>query len=264
MRINTALERMIFERATFVVCVTHHHTEILRQAYPGVPPEKFVTIPNGFDGGEWDGVEAALDADSPNLAKFTITYTGQLYQARNPLPLFRALRALIDAGDIDRERVRVELIGWCDLAEGRRVTDIAEDCGIGDCINMRGPLARPEALRELTQSNLLLLLAEGLTVQIPGKTYEYLKAGRPILALTSKGALADLLRRTGGSSVVDPRDIAGIAAVVRERYRQWKEGLPQAGPDQLLVSQFDRRILAGRFADLFTRSVQPVDADATP
>ena len=263
-RIDAALERMIIEQATFVVCVTDQHTEILRRSYPGLPPEKFVTIPNGFDGGEWDSVDTTFDLNSWKATNFTITYTGQLYQARNPLPLFQALRTLIEKGDIDREHIRVDLIGWCDLADGRRVSDMAEDCGIGHCVNVRGPLARPEALRALTQSDLLLLLAEGLTIQIPGKTYEYLKAGRPILALTSKGALADLLRRTGGASVVDPDDGAGIAAVVGETYRHWKEGRPQAGANHVLVSQFDRRMLAGRFADLFTRSSAPMDAAPIP
>jgi len=274
MRVNAALERMVIDRATFVVCVTNEHTETLRRAYPEFPKGKFHTIPNGFDGREWEDLDAKpewenLDAkpdpvESRKKTKFTITYTGQLYQARNPLPLFRALRQLIDAGDIDRERFQVELIGWCDLAEGRRVADIAEDCGLADCIHVRGPRNRLETLRSMSKANLLLLLAEGWTVQIPGKTYEYMRAGRPILALTSKGALADLLRSTGGASVVDPHDVAGISAVVRETYRHWKEGRSLAGADPAVVAHFDRRVLAGRFAQLFAKSVLPVDSVASP
>jgi hypothetical protein len=55
--------------------------------------------------------------------------------------------------------------------------------------------------------------------------------------------------------VVDPRDVTGIAAAVRETYRRWKEGRPLPGADQTVVSGFDRRVLAGRFAELFTKSV---------
>jgi len=263
MRIDATLERMIIKRAAFVVCVTDQHTEMMRRVYAGFPPEKFITIPNGFDGGEWDSIRTELSVvDSRKDTKFTITYSGTLYQARNPFPVFRALKVLIDAGEIDRDRVLVQLIGWCDLAEGRRVADIAADCGISECVNMRGPLARPEALKALTGSNLLLLLAEGLTAQIPGKTYEYLRAGRPILALTSEGALADLLRRTGGAWVVDQRDVAGIVAAVREIYRRWNDGRPLAGAPQASVSGFDRRVLAGRFAELFTRSARSLPAGA--
>ena len=256
LRIDAALERMILKRATFVVCVTEQHTEALRRSHPECPPEKFLTIPNGFDGAEWDGVGTEGDGvDRGPEAKFTVTYTGQLYHARNPLPLFQALKVLIDAGDIDRECVQVEFIGWVDPAEQRRVTEMAEVCGVAQCTHVRGPRARPETLKAQAASSLLLLLAEGLTTQIPGKTYEYLRAGRPILALTSEGALADLLRRTGGAWVVDPGDVTGIAAAVRETYRRWKEGRPLPGADQAVVSGFDRRVLAGRFAELFMKSV---------
>lgn len=165
-------------------------------------------------------------------------------------------------GNVDRERVQVELTGWCDLAEGRRVADIAKECGIGGCIHLRDPRSRLETLKSIAMSNLLLLLAEGWTAQIPGNTYEYLRAGRPILALTPEGALADLLRRAGGARMVDPKDIAGIAAVVLETYRGWEKGYPLAGADRAVASCLDRRMLAGRFVELFTRSLPSADTAA--
>jgi hypothetical protein len=107
----------------------------------------------------------------------------------------------------------------------------------------------------MTQSNLLLLLAEGWSVQIPGKTYEYLRAGRPILALTSEGAAARLLRTTGGAWVVDPADHAGIATALREVHRRWRAGEDGPLAEPAAVAAFDRRRLAGRFADLFDQSL---------
>jgi hypothetical protein len=80
-----------------------------------------------------------------------------------------------------------------------------------------------------------------------------LRAGRPLLALTPEGALANFLLRTGAGWVVDPKDDAGVLGAVRERYRQWKAG--ERGPvaDQEIVAGFDRRKLAGRLAELFDR-----------
>ena len=110
----------------------------------------------------------------------------------------------------------------------------------------------------MAQSDLLLLLAEGLTLQIPGKTYEYLRAGRPILALTSEGALADLLRRTGGAWVVHPKDESGISEAVLQAYRGWENGFASPRANQAMVGGFDRRLLAGQFAKLFERSISEV------
>ncbi len=193
-RIEQALERMVVSRANSVVCVTHLHAHLLRQTYPGLSPDRFITIPNGFDEEEWKKIDRGLDKAATKVQRtFVIRYAGSLYQRRNPLPLFRAVQTLIDSYALDRETILIELIGWCDLAEGRSVMHMTEKCGIADRVKFTGPLARADTLRRMAQADLLLLLAEAQPYQIPGKAYEYLRAGRPILALTSEGALAQLL-----------------------------------------------------------------------
>lgn len=245
--LETTLERMVVRRANVVACVTEPHARWFRQVYSDVPPDKFVTIPNGFDGAEWEALRGSGFRPLRN-ERFVITYAGSFYHRRSPLPLFRALRSLINAREVAPERIRVDLIGHSDAAG---VTEMAADSGVAECVQITGPLNRPEALRQVAQSDLLLLLAEGLTFQVPGKTYEYLRAGRPILALTSQGAVADLLRRTGGAWVVDPADESGVRAAVGDAYRRWRDGLEEPRPDPDVVAGFDRRLLAGRLAEAF-------------
>jgi len=258
-RIERALERIVVSRANAVLCVTDQHRNVLRQAYPRLPFNKFVTIPNGYDESEWDALEGESKRGRPvRKDKFVITYAGTFYQKRNPMPLFLALRALCDSGEIDRERVRVDLIGWCNVAGGRCVKEMASEYGLGECVHIVGPLSRREALRRVAHSDLLLLLAEDLTLQVPGKAYEYLRSGRPILALTSEGALSDLLRRTGGAWVVDPNDESRIADAVLQTYRDWEDGISSPRANQAVVAEFDRRLLAGRFASLLERSISEV------
>jgi hypothetical protein len=251
-RISGALERMVLTRAQKVICVTEEHAELLRSAYPKLPPSKFVVVRNGFDGVEWDRAvaSAAIPEDEAGRPeKFRITYAGKLYMKRSPVSVFRALRTLIDAGEIRREDAQVELIGWCESSDGHSVADLISEAGLEDCVEMAGLLSHSDTLRRLSQSNLQLLLAEELTTQIPGKTYEYLKTGRPILALTRAGAVATLLRQTGGSWVVDPDDQDGVTEAIRECYRTWKHGLPGRAPDASLVESFDRRKTTGQIAD---------------
>jgi hypothetical protein len=113
---------------------------------------------------------------------------------------------------------------------------------------MLGPLPRRETLRRLLDSNLLLLLGHNFTMQVPGKLYEYLRTGRPILALAPAGAQTDLLRATGGAWIVEPDDGVGVVEAVRDAYRRWQTGQSGPHPDVRLVSGFDRRVLVGRFA----------------
>ena len=253
-RLETALERVVVRRANVVACVTERHRLWLRHVHPDVRDEKLVTIPNGFDGAEWERVDEELRRVEPRSRdRFLVTYAGNLYHRRSPLPLFRALSSLLDSGHVARERVQVDLLGHCDVAGGTSVSAMAEACGLAGSVTITGPLGRMEALRRVARSDLLLLLAEGLTQQIPGKTYEYLRTGQPILALTGEGATADLLSRTGGAWVVDPGDLAGVAAAVLEAYRRWQDGRPGPTPDPEVVAGFDRRVLCGQFAAAFER-----------
>ncbi len=251
-RIERCLESMVLRRVTTVVCVTDPHTKLLRASFPYLPSEKFHTILNGYDGEEWE----ALDLRNGNGCQgpsdhFVITYAGSLWQRRSPLPLFRALGKLVTSGEVKADSLRIDLIGWCEVAQGQQVHEMAAAHGIGACLSLVGPLGRAQTLSRLVASNLLLLLAEDWTLQIPGKTYEYLRSGRPILALTQNGALADLLRMTGGGWVMDPDDEVAITAALRQAYVNWSVGTLNPVADSRIVTSFDRRLLAGRYAELF-------------
>jgi hypothetical protein len=258
-KINHRLERMIIARANAVVCVTEEHAAELRAAYNRMPPSKFTVVMNGFDGSEWEEANQILQQNPPQDAgtpqKFRIAYAGTLYMRRSPAPLFQALRTLIDAGEMAPGEVSVELIGWCESSEGHTVTNLISQARLEKNVSIIGPLNRFDAWRRLSQSDLLLLLAEGLVTQIPGKTFEYLKTYRPILALTSEGAVANLLRRTGGGWVVNPNDLTGVINAIRECYYSWKHRLPGRSPDPTIVESFDRRRTTGRIAELLNSLV---------
>jgi hypothetical protein len=217
-----------------------------------VPPQNFVTIPNGYDDAEWPVADSlAVDSSAQTGRQFVISYTGSLYLGRNPLPIFRALHHLAESGEIDLSRVRIDLIGDCETSEGRPVVDIARECGVHQAVNVHRTMPKMDVLRRMLASDLLLLLAEELTLQIPAKAYEYLRAARPILALASHdGAVTDLLRRTHGAWIVHPADDVGIAAALRDAYKSWLAGRYARVPDGSVVAQFDRQHTVRDLAEL--------------
>ena len=252
-RVNARLERAVVQRAATVICVTDGHTSLLRRYYTSCQPEKFVTVPNGYDGAEWEQAERDTGPDGAGArdGRFVITYAGALYVGRSPLLVLEALRRLSQAGDLALERVRLDVVvydGVRQLPDGRDIMDVARELGLGGSVQVLGPLPRRETLRRLLDSDVLLLLGHNLAVQIPGKLYEYLRSGRPILAVAPPGAQTDLLRATGGAWIVAPDDLEGAVEAVRDAYRRWQAGQPGPEADARLVSGFDRRVLVGRFA----------------
>ena len=151
--------------------------------------------------------------------------------------------------EIDIGRLRFDFIGWCETVKGRPLEEVVAEHGLSGHVRVESPLMKTETFRRLAQSGLLLLLAEDLTLQVPSKAYEYLRAGRPVLALAPReGAVADLFATTGGGRVVDPTDSAGIEAVLREAYLGWSDGRDVRLPDQEAVSRFERAELTGQLA----------------
>jgi len=249
-RISAALEKAVVTRAQSVVCVTSRHTTLLRQRYPHLPAEKFFTVPNGYDEAEWKGVDEEAGGRAVGTpSRFVITHAGTVYDGRTPEPLFRALRGLIDRGDVDVTRLQIDLIGWWEPGQRESIEAMAARWGLGQSVRLYGPLTKVETFRRFAASSLLLLLAERWVFQVPAKAYEYLRAGRPVLALApSDGAVTDLFQATGGAWVVDHTDETAITAAVGEAYRDWSLGRPLRTADRGAVARFDRARLAADFA----------------
>jgi hypothetical protein len=86
---------------------------------------------------------------------------------------------------------------------------------------------------------------------LTGKVYEYLAAGRPILALGPvEGDAADLLRDTGAGRMLDRDDAAGVAAYVREMYEAWVRGDKLRGASAEAAAPFSRRAETAELAAL--------------
>jgi hypothetical protein len=259
-RMNARLERAVVQRAGRVICVTEHHSDLLRRHYAGCDPEKFATVSNGYDGAEWEQVERdhrAAGAEARD-GRFVITYAGALYVGRSPLLVLEAFRRLARAGRLAPDRVRLDLVlydGVRHLPDGRDMMGVAHEMGLDGSLRILGPFSRDETLRHLLDSDLLLLLGHNFTIQIPGKLYEYLRSGRPILALAPPGAQTELLRTTGGAWIVGPDDVDGAVEAIGDAYERWTAGRPGPKADARLVSAFDRRVLAGRFAGELDRAV---------
>src|SRR5262249_58692742 len=92
-RLESAMERAVLRHATRVVCVTERHARALRQIHSDLPPERIVTIPNGFDEAEWSDLADGHGTPARTTGSpFVITYAGSLYQRRSPLPPLPPLR----------------------------------------------------------------------------------------------------------------------------------------------------------------------------
>jgi glycosyltransferase involved in cell wall biosynthesis len=168
------LELKTLSAADALVTISQPMADDLRSLHKEKPAH---TIPNGFDPGEVNTPPAKL------TSKFTITYTGNLYPGKqSPAPLFVALHDLITEGSMAAADIEVRFYG----PEASWIDKQAERCGLTGIVRQFGIVPREIALNKQRESQLLLQLKWNDARQrgaYSAKIFEYLAAGRPILAV---------------------------------------------------------------------------------
>ena len=98
----------------------------------------------------------------------------------------------------------------------------------------------------MARAGALLIIQPDSPLQIPGKIYEYIAVGRPLLLIGGEGATAKLVERHQlGLSY--PNNVARIRQFIREFVRGDLELKP---PAKGRIDRFDYRMLTGELAQL--------------
>jgi glycosyltransferase involved in cell wall biosynthesis len=164
---------------------------------------------------------------TPPSERFTLLYAGILYPARSPGAFFQALSSLLRYGHVRREEIRVQFAGVFDYPGYEDNRKLVEQLDLQEVVEVLGYLPRKEVLARMMSAHALLLLGDrpaGARDYVPGKVYEYLYAGRPILALLPDCEAADIIRSTDAGSVVDPSKPEAVAEAIQSLLARWREG----------------------------------------
>ena len=150
----------------------------------------------------------ALAGDRVNLV-----YTGTLGGVRghDDRGLFAALRRLAHEDPDTAGRLRLVIAGL--LRDDEAKTLSAPD--LRSLVDVIGALPRPAAVALQRRADALLLVTSHHKSIVTGKLFEYLTAGKPILALAGDNEAARIVRETGTGEVVDPSDVDAIIAALR-------------------------------------------------
>lgn len=228
-------------------------TPALEAHYRRLRPEaRISTITNGYDAEDFANLR-------PSPAEtFTVSHVGTLGGSRSPEPFLRAWRAFLVEGQIDLESVACRFVGPTSRIDFEAA--LASDPPLRDSVTFRPFCSHRAALQEMVDASVLLLLLPDQVEAgelLTGKAFEYMAAGRPILALAPEGALADLLRANGAAAVVAPGDQAGLVAALRRLHERHRAGDMASTPVTLPDPGFERSRLTERLARILDELILP-------
>jgi glycosyltransferase involved in cell wall biosynthesis len=240
-------------RADQIVFTTPGTQSMYLQRYAALARERTAVIPNGY--GEEDFAAAArVPAARPahRKARLRLVHSGILYPfERDPKPFLDAVAGLARQGALDPGDVEFVFRA---TGHDAVIQQMIDERGVGELVRLEGPVSYHEALAEMLEADALLLFqAANCNHQVPAKLYEYLRAGRPIFALTdSRGDTAAVLRQAGAGMVADLSSAGDIAARLPQFLQQVRDGLTPPGNADVIRS-FSREAGAAALAALLSR-----------
>jgi len=213
------IEKSAARRASQLVFATPGALEEYRKRYPDAGDDKWLLVTNGYNEKQYQGLVSNRIADG----KIRIVHSGLVYiHERNPRQLFEAICQLKDVGRLNPHNFELTL-----RASGHEETysEWLEELGIKDLVMLKPPLSYREALQEMFDADgLLLLQGKGCNQQIPAKAYEYLRAQKPVLALTDEtGDTARLLMENKVAHIAPMDDAQEIAKAIVQFIGSMKE-----------------------------------------
>ncbi len=220
-RVYRWIERQAVKHASALLFTAPGAIRMYRQRYETLEAERCVWLPNGYDEADFDSI---VFPPEPNR-RLRLLHSGLVYPwERDPLPLFRALSKLKAAGKISNETLSLELRAAGNESEFKKHLD---ELGIDDIVHFLPALPYRLSLQDAAEADALLVLQGACCDhQIPAKVYEYLRMGKPILALTTEaGDTAGLLREAGGASVIDLADETAIHQKLPEFLSEVRAGI---------------------------------------
>ncbi|ALH82320.1 glycosyltransferase [Sphingopyxis macrogoltabida] len=172
--LDSSYERQMLALADLVVAVSEGMSDYYRATYPALA-DKVLTVMNGVDAGIED-----CDRYRRDPARLRLVYTGILYgERRDVTPLLRAAQRL-------GSPVGIDFYG----SEPEIVAQLAADFPGIDIVD-RGRVPRAQALNAQCHADALILVvgtAPWEDTLLPGKLFEYIGSGRPIIALANPGS----------------------------------------------------------------------------
>jgi glycosyltransferase involved in cell wall biosynthesis len=263
--------RRLLRSAAAVVMNTREAARRVSRDFPELA-SRVVTIPNGFDAEDFAG-----PAPARNGGPFRIVHTGYLYTAaglqhrrtarlrrllggssapvdilpRSHVYLVRALASLLATEPGLARELELHLAGVLSAVD----LEVAAELPV---VRAPGYLPHADAVELIRSADLLFLPLHDVppgdrVAVVPGKTYEYLASGRPILGAVPDGDARDLLLEAGTAAICAPTDWNAMAQIVRAEVERRANGEPVPEPRPDVLARYERRRLTADLAGIFDR-----------
>ena len=234
-------EQQVLRRADAVLVTSPETKRLFLAKLPELPAAKFHVLPNGYDESDFQ------QPSQPPSDCLRITHTGTITELYHINCLLEAVAACAAAHPTVPLRLRFVGQVSAQLRGQLAAAGLAE---ITEYIDF---VPHEQSVAYLLESSLLLMAIPDVPRNLgilPGKVFEYLAAGKPILCVGPRGCDADqLLQECGAGEALPYEDDALMRATLAQLVQRWQAS-PNLDLPALGHGRYSRRALAGELAGL--------------
>jgi hypothetical protein len=233
------LEHKVLNAADNII-VTSKTTKTEFEAITLKPIE---VITNGYD------IE---DTDKQDLdAKFSLAHIGSFLSERNPAILWESLVALLSEIPDFNKHLEIKLIG----AVSQEVLETITQFGLNPYVNNLGYVSHADAIAHQKKSQALLLIeidSEETRSIIPGKLFEYMVSGRPIIAIGPiHSDFEEIISHTNTGVFLHYSEKEKLKNVILDYYNQYLEGKLKS--NGVGLQKYSRKSLTKELVELLSK-----------
>lgn len=239
-RMHKKLEDRVLKLADEIITITPFYVK----RFEALARRPVRLLTNGFD--EDDFGEMVYERSD----RFLIRHIGIINEKCDPRPFMRAMKTLMEKQPDFADDVQLEFIGEVH-PDFRKF--VSADPALIKVTAFTGNIPHDELIRLYGSSSLLLLVLTGYKDAegyLPGKLFEYMATGLPVLGIgPEKGDAAAFLQETHAGRMVESTDPNSMEEVLLHHFQQWK-GYAQPFIRKSESAKYSRRVITSRLAEI--------------
>ncbi|MCJ7552721.1 MAG: glycosyltransferase [Ignavibacteriaceae bacterium] len=230
LKIDNKLEKSVLEQSSHTVFVTESMKEDYINKHHFIK-DKSSVLYWGYNEDDF----ANLKSTRTNMGEKVLVHAGNIFDYQNPENLWKVIRSRIDGG----EKFRIKFLGTI----APLIRKSIEQNGLTDITEYIGFLPYKEMLRELLNTDYLLVCATEKR-HVPGKLFEYLRTGKPIIAFGQDNEeVENILKEANAGMLFKYDDDVNI----------FFESADQFNSDINRIRKFNREMITQQFSNILNR-----------
>jgi glycosyltransferase involved in cell wall biosynthesis len=208
-------EMICLQHADLVFFTTDSQRSHQIASFPILDPKKCRVIPNGWEPDGFENGSIHQDEKEQDVQrdarKLSISYIGTLGKHSLPGKFLRAVETILRRREDLRNSLEFRFVGQADPVASKEVQEFP----FKENIRLIHLVPKDIANRMMEDSNALLLFNnEQLSRYIPGKIYDYMASGTPILVFGNGGEIGSLVTELKRGFVVDDNDVDALENIL--------------------------------------------------